>query len=57
MEFIKQHGLMILAFGMLGAYGGWLYDERSKLLQVNACMAGEVSEHIYRECLDKQEAR
>jgi len=57
MEFIKQHGLMILALGMLGAYGGWLYDERSKLLQVNACMAGEVSEHIYRECLDKQEAR
>tara|TARA_R110002020_G_scaffold318716_1_gene534358 strand:+ start:13284 stop:13412 length:129 start_codon:yes stop_codon:yes gene_type:complete len=42
MEFIKQHGLMILAFGMLGSYIGHMYEAKSMELE---------------KCLDKQEAR
>ena len=57
MTFIKQHGLMILAFGMLGMYVGHLYETRKHLLRVNACMAGEVSKEVYDICVDKTEAR
>ena len=57
MEFIKEFGPWILIAGTLGGYCGYLHEEREVLLEVNACMAGEVNEHIYRECLDKQEAR